>query len=149
MHLHTLLRMYTLQTVRPDVMYVYDTISNVMNSVSMQLLWHYCKVAVYVNSAATHRDSTRHAAQAYWCLSSDRGTHLKLWCGEELLLHQGQRCHTPMVGEVVTPSHSIYTARAGPIVGEDSNPSLKSGIIYTSVTSNTYNNTYSGVREGK
>lgn len=54
-----------------------------------------------------------------------------------------------MVGEVVAPSHGIYTARAGPIVGEDSNPSLKSGIIHTSVTSNTYNITYSGIREGK
>ena len=53
MHLHTLLRMYTLQTVRPDILYVYNTTSNVMNSVIMQLLWHDCKAAVYINSAAT------------------------------------------------------------------------------------------------
>ena len=54
---------------------------------------------------------------AAWSLSPDCGTHLKFRCGEELLFHQGQGRHPSMARQVVSPSHSIHSAK-GQLLGK-------------------------------
>ena len=123
------IRTYNKFYITNSITRCHETISNVI------ILWAcsyclYCKAAIYQHWSHCHT----HWAIAPdmpedWCPSSDCGIHLKLRCGEELLLHQGQRCHAPMVREVISPSHSIHSAR-DPLVGKTTIPFFKFGIMW-------------------